>query len=76
MRIRLFSCLLLSLCLSGPAAADLFLVTTSEGPGFAAPEEVARVPGLGILPDFDILMVQKANKKNVAGGLPVGLRRL
>ncbi len=74
MRARLLSCLLLSLYLSGPAAADLFLVTTSEGPGFAAPEEVAEVLEKGILPTFDMLMELKAKKKIVAGGLPAGSR--
>ena len=76
MRTPLFSCLLLSVCLSGPAAADLFLVTTSEGPGFAAPEEVAEVLEKGILPTFDMLMELKEKKKIVAGGLPVGSRTL
>ena len=75
MRTGLLSCLLLSLCLSGSAAADLFLVTTSEGPGFAAPEEVVEVLEKGILPTFDMLMELKANKKIVAGGLPVGSRK-
>ena len=75
MRTGLLSCLLLSLCLSGHAAADLFLVTTSEGPGFAAPEEVVEVLEKGILPTFDMLMELKAKKKIVAGGLPVGSRK-
>ena len=52
MRTGLLACLLLSLCLSGSAAADLFLVTTSEGPGFAAPEEVVEVLEKGILAHF------------------------
>ena len=38
MRNGLLFCLLLSFCLSGPAAANLFLVTTSEDLGFAAPD--------------------------------------
>ncbi len=42
MRTGLLTCLLLSLCLSGPAVADLFLVTTSEGPDFTAPGGVAQ----------------------------------
>ncbi len=75
MRTGLLSCLLLSLCLSGSAAADLFLVTTSEGLGFAAPEEVVEVLEKSILPTFDMLMELKANKKIVAGGLPVGSRK-
>lgn len=76
MRTRLLSCLLLSLCLSTPVAADLFLVTSSEGPGFAAREEVAEVLEKGILPTFDMLMELKAKKKIVTGGLPVGSRTL
>ncbi len=76
MRTRLLSCLLLCLCLSGPATADLFLVTTNEGPGFAAPDEVADVLETGILPTFDMLMELKAKKKIVAGGLPAGSRTL
>ena len=62
MRIRLLFFLLLSGCLSGPASADMFLVTTSEGPGFAAPEEVAEVLEKGILPTFDMLLELKAKK--------------
>ncbi len=76
MRTRLFSCLLLSLCLSGPAAAEQFLVTTSESPGFAGPEEVAEVLEKGILPTFDMLMELKTKKKIVVGGLPAGSRTL
>ena len=64
------SCLLLSFCLSPPAAADLFLVTSSEGPGFAAQEEATEVLEKGILPAFDMHMELKAKKKIVAGGLP------
>lgn len=57
-------------------AADLFLVTTSEGPGFAAPEEVAEVHEKGILPAFDRLLELKANNKRLVGGLPTGSRTL
>lgn len=74
MRIRVISCLLLSFCLSGTAAADLYLVKTTEGPGFAAAEEVAEVLEQGILPLFDRLMELEAEKKIVAGGLPAGSR--
>lgn len=76
MRIRFLPCLLLSICLSGPVSADLFLVTTSEGPGFAAPEEVVEVLEKGILPTFDMLLELKAKKKIVAGGLPALSRTL
>jgi len=75
-RTQILPCLLLMICLSGPTSADLFLVTTSEGPGFAAPEEVAEVLEKGILPTFDMLMELKAKKKIVAGGLPAGSRTL
>ena len=75
MKTRLLSCLLLGLCISRPAVADLFLVTTSEGPGFAAPEEMVEVLAKGILPTFDMLMELKAKKKIVAGGLAAGSRR-
>lgn len=74
MGTRMLSGLFLCLFLSGPAAADLFLVTTSEGPGFAAPEEAAEVMERGILPMFDMLMELKAKKKILAGGLAVGSR--
>ena len=76
MKTRLLSCLSLTACLSGAAAADLFLVTTSEGPGFAAPEEVAEVLEKGILPTFDRLKQLKAEKKILTGGLPAGSRTL
>lgn len=76
MRTRILSSLLFSLCLSGPVSADLFLVTTSEGPGFAAPEEVVEVLEKGIIPTFDTLLELQAKKKIVAGGLPAGSRTL
>ena len=72
----LFSTLLLGFCLSAPAAADLFLVTTSEGPGFGAPEDVVEVLENGILPTFDALADLKAKKKIITGGLPAGSRTL
>jgi len=67
---------LILFCLCAPAAADLFLVTTSEGPGFTGPEEAAEVLEKGILPTFDMLAELKAKKKIVAGGLPAGSRTL
>lgn len=76
MNTRLFISLLLTLGLCGPATADLFLITTNDGPGFAAPEEAAEVLEKGILPTFDSLLALKAQKKIVAGGLPVGSRKL
>ncbi len=50
------------------------LVTGSEGPGFASPEQAIDVLEKGILPTFDALMKLEANKKVLAGGLPVGDR--
>lgn len=51
-----------------------YLVTGSEGPGFASPEEAIEVLERGILPTFDALMKLEADKKILAGGLPVGDR--
>ena len=76
MIIRLSTSLLLCLCLTGPATADLFLVTTGDGPGFAGPDEAAKVLEKGILPTFDRLLDLQAKKKIVAGGLPAGSRTL
>jgi len=50
------------------------LVTGSEGPGFVSPEQAIDVLEKGILPTFDALMKLEANKKVLAGGLPVGDR--
>lgn len=65
----------LSLGFSTHAVADLFLVTTKEGPGFSTPEEVVQVLEQGIIPTFDYLIDLKKKKKLVAGGLPVGSRK-
>jgi muconolactone delta-isomerase len=51
-----------------------YLVTGSEGPGFASPREAIEVLKKEILPTFDALMKLEAKKKIVAGGLPVGDR--
>jgi hypothetical protein len=51
-----------------------YLVTGSEGPGFASREQAIEVLEKGILPTFDALMKLEANKKILAGGLPVGDR--
>ena len=75
MKNPMLSGLLLGLCLSAPAVADLFLVETSESPGFASPAEAAGVLEQGILPTFDMLMKPKAGKK-VQTGLPTGSRTL
>ena len=76
MTTRRLSCLLLTGRLSGAAAADLFLVTTSEGPGFASLQEVAEALEKDILPTFGRLMGLKVDNKIVAGGLPAGSRKL
>ena len=51
-----------------------YLVSASEGPGFASPEEALAVLEKGILPMFDALLKLETEKKIVAGGLPVGDR--
>ena len=76
MTTRRWSCLLLTGRLSGAAAADLFLVTASEGPGFASLQEVAEALEKDILPTFGRLMGLKVDNKIVAGGLPAGSRKL
>ncbi|MDH3646029.1 MAG: muconolactone Delta-isomerase family protein [Gammaproteobacteria bacterium] len=75
MRFKLLG-FLLGICVSGPAAADLFLVKTADGPGFAGPDQAIEVLEKGILPTFAALAELKAKKKIVAGGLPVGSRTL
>ncbi len=76
MRTRLLSSMLLILGLSSPVAADLFLIKTSEGPGFNDPKAVVEVLEKGIIPTFDMLIDLKAKKKIVAAGLPAGSRTL
>lgn len=61
--------------LTGAARADLYLVTTSEGPGFSDPSEVLAVLESGILPTFDALLTLEKKNKILAGGLPVGSRK-
>ena len=51
-----------------------YLVTGSEGPGFTSPQQAVEVLESGILPMFDALMKLEADKKILAGGLPVGDR--
>jgi hypothetical protein len=51
-----------------------YLVTGSEGPGFASPEEAVEILEEVVLPTFDALMKLEAQKKIAAGGLPVGDR--
>ena len=51
-----------------------YLVSGSEGPGFATPEEAIEILEEVVLPTFDALMKLEARKKIAAGGLPVGDR--
>jgi hypothetical protein len=51
-----------------------YLVYGSEGPGFASSEEAVKVLASTVLPTFDALMKLEAEKKILAGGLPVGER--
>jgi len=51
-----------------------YLVTGSEGPGFASPLEAAEVLENIILPTLDTLVKLEGDKKILAGGLPVGDR--
>jgi hypothetical protein len=51
-----------------------YLVSGSEGPGFASPEEAVEILEEVVLPTFDALMKLEARKKIVVGGLPVGER--
>lgn len=51
-----------------------YLVTADEGPGFASPEEAAQMLEKIVLPSFQELMRLEAEKKIVAGGLPLGGR--
>ena len=44
------------------------------GPGFASPKEAEQVLKEVILPSFDMLLKLEAEKKILAGGLPVGDR--
>ena len=67
------------LVVSGQAAERQkmkYLVTASEGPGWSTPEEALKVLEKGVLPTFDILLKLEAEKRIVAGGLPVGERKL
>ena len=50
-----------------------YLVTGSQGPGFASPEEAVRILENIVLPSFDALMKLEAEKK-ITGGLPAGER--
>jgi hypothetical protein len=51
-----------------------YLVSASEGPGFAAPEETLKALEDLVLPLFESLMRLEAEKKILAGGVPLGDR--
>lgn len=51
-----------------------YLVSASEGPGFASPEETLKVLEDLVLPLFESLMRLEAEKKILAGGVPLGDR--
>ncbi len=51
-----------------------YLVTASDGPGFASQEEALEVLQDVILPSFSKLIELEKKKKIIAGGLPVGDR--
>ena len=51
-----------------------YLVTGSEGPGFASPEETAGVLEKIVIPSFDALTALESKRRIVAGGLPLGDR--
>ena len=61
---------------AGPSQsfADQFLVVGTQGPTFSSPAEALNVLENTILPTFDALLKLQAEKKIVAGGLPVGDR--
>jgi hypothetical protein len=51
-----------------------YLVTGSEGPGFASPEETVNVLEKIVIPSFYALTALEPKRKIVAGGLPLGDR--
>jgi hypothetical protein len=51
-----------------------YLVSASEGPGYASPEETLKVLEDLVLPLFESLMRLEAEKKILAGGVPLGDR--
>jgi hypothetical protein len=51
-----------------------YLVSASEGPGYASPEEALKVLEDQVLPLFESLMRLEAEKKILAGGVPLGDR--
>jgi hypothetical protein len=53
-----------------------YLVSASEGPGFASPQETLKVLEDLVLPQFESLMRLEAEKKILAGGVPLGDRAM
>jgi hypothetical protein len=53
-----------------------YLVSASDGPGFASPEETLEALENMVLPLFVALMRLEAERKIVAGGVPLGDRAL
>jgi len=53
-----------------------YLVSASEGPGFASPEETLKVLEDLVLPLFESLMRLESEHKILAGGVPLGERGL
>jgi hypothetical protein len=51
-----------------------YLVSASEGPGFASPEETLEALENMVLPLFEALMRLENEKKILAGGVPLGDR--
>lgn len=76
MKLKLLTAILISMFLSTPLFADLYLVTTADGPGFASPDDAAMVLEKGILPTFAMLKELKKQKKIITVGFPAGSRTL
>jgi hypothetical protein len=53
-----------------------YLVSASEGPGFASPEETLKALENMVIPLFEALMRLEAEGKIAAGGVPLGDRAL
>ncbi len=51
-----------------------YLVSASEGPGFASPEEALEALENMVIPAFEALMRLENEKKILAGGVPLGDR--
>ncbi|NNM13432.1 MAG: hypothetical protein HKO58_03835 [Gammaproteobacteria bacterium] len=76
MKSKFLTALLISLFCSAPLAADMYIVSTTDGPGFTDPSEAVMVLEKGILPTFAMLMELKKQKKIKYVGFPAGSRTL